>query len=244
MDDSTRPIPHHLNFDMARSLNVALGVDATVSEVALGFTHGGEGGSAQLIRRAHDAHALAAAARSGFDQKRELKRSGRRQKSIKVRVKTDAGRQRDASFCREFTRADFIAHQLDDRRLRADKADPRVFYQRGKSGVLGEKPIAGMDTFGAGLLCRGNDSAAVQISRRGRRGRDFDGVIGIADVLRVAINVMKHSDTAQAKPAGRADYPAGDFAAIRDQDTVKHAGTKKRVGRVYRRGPATRAGPR
>src|SRR5690349_5264441 len=64
-------IAQHLNLDVARVLDVALHVQAAVAEVALALAARALDLALQDSGLAHDAHALAAAARRRLDQDRE-----------------------------------------------------------------------------------------------------------------------------------------------------------------------------
>ncbi len=71
MDRVPLAIAEDLHFDVARLLDIGFGVDAPVAEIALGLAGGDARGLAELGRAAHDAHALAAAARRRLDEQGE-----------------------------------------------------------------------------------------------------------------------------------------------------------------------------
>ena len=66
-----------LHLDVARTVDQTLEKQRVVSERRRRHAAGGREGVAQLTRRAHDLHSLAAAARGRLDQQREARVVGR-----------------------------------------------------------------------------------------------------------------------------------------------------------------------
>jgi hypothetical protein len=74
------------------------------------------------------------------------------------------------------------------------------------------------------LATESEDPGTVEIALARSGGTDADGLVGEANVQRVAVGLGIDGDRAQAEPAGGADDAAGDFAAIGDQDALEHGG--------------------
>src|SRR3546814_16760573 len=55
------------------------------------------------------------------------------------------------------------------------------------------------------------------------RAADRPCLVGQPHVLRVSVGLRVHRHRGDAEPARGADYPAGDFAAVGDEDLVEHA---------------------
>src|SRR3546814_19316106 len=52
---------------------------------------------------------------------------------------------------------------------------------------------------------------------------DRPSLVGQPHVLRVSVGLRVHRHRGDAEPARGADHPAGDFAAVGDEDLFKHA---------------------
>ena len=103
--------------------------------------------------------------------------------------------------------------------------DDAGFGQRlGERRALGEKAIARMHGLGAARLAGGDDLVDDQIALRRRRRADRHRVVGHLDMQRVAVGFGIDRDGCDAHPAGGLDDPAGDLAAIGNQDSLEHSG--------------------
>ena len=119
---------------------------------------------------------------------------------------------------------DLVAHRGDGFGIGPDEDDRRPSASAsGKRLALGEKAVARMHRLGAGRLAGLDDLVDQQIAlRRGRRA-DRHRLVGHLDVQRVAVGLGIDRDRLDAHPARRLDDPAGDFAAVGDQDALEHA---------------------
>jgi hypothetical protein len=86
----------------------------------------------------------------------------------------------------------FVAHEADRVRTRPDEHETRPLDLFGEIGVLGQKAIARVDGLSVGDLGCRDDRRHVEVARRGRRGPDAHGLVGQADVLRLAIGLRVH----------------------------------------------------
>ena len=77
----------------------------------------------------------------------------------------------------------------------------------------------------------GEDLALVQIGLRGRGGADGDGLVRLADVGRIGVRVREDRDGGDIHGAGGADDPAGDLAAVGDEELVHDARRSSGAGR-------------
>ena len=107
-------------------------------------------------------------------------------------------------------------------RIGADEDDARLSERLGESGALGEEPVAGVDRLGARLFAGRDDLVDDEIGLR-RRGRaDGDRLVGHFDVQRVLVGFGIDGDGLDPHPARGLDDPAGDFAAIGDENLFEH----------------------
>ena len=95
--------------------------------------------------------------------------------------------------------------------------------KRARKGLaLGQEAVAGMHGFGAGLAAGLDDLLDHQIAFGRRRRPDQDRIIGHFDMQRVAVGLGIDRDRLDPHAAGSLDDPAGDLAAIRDQNSFEH----------------------
>ena len=85
-----------------------------------------------------------------------------------------------------------------------------------------------MDRLGVAAARRLDDRLDPQVAVLGGRPSDRDRLVGERDVHRVAIGLREHRDGAQPQALGRAHDPAGDLAAIGDQELVEAPGEQGR----------------
>ncbi len=92
----------------------------------------------------------------------------------------------------------------------------------GERFALGQEAVARMHGLGAGRLAGFDDLVHEQIGLRRRRRADVDGLVGHVDVQGIAIGVRIDRHRLDAHLARRLDDAAGDFAAVCDQNFLKH----------------------
>ena len=116
----------------------------------------------------------------------------------------------------------FFAHQASDFRRRPDELDVRRAANFGEVGVLTEQAVAGMDGVDVGDFRGGDDSGDIEITVRGARRADADGLVGKAHVKRVAVGLAVDGDSTNAEFSAGVDDAQCDFTAIGDQNLTKH----------------------
>ena len=117
---------------------------------------------------------------------------------------------------------DLVAHHADMVGRGPDEGQAVCFDDVGELGVLRQEAVAGMDRLGAGDLAGGDDLGDVQIAvARGRRA-DADAFIGQAHMHGVGVGGGMDRDGGDAHLLAGAEDAKGDFAAIGDEDFLKH----------------------
>ena len=113
--------------------------------------------------------------------------------------------------------------------------------QRARKGLaLGQEAVAGMHGLGAGLAAGLDDLLDHQIAFGGGRRPDQDGLVGHFDMQRVAVGLGIDRDRLDPHAAGGLDDPAGDLAAIGDQNSFEHVlAYLQPLGGVQPCGPAS-----
>ena len=117
---------------------------------------------------------------------------------------------------------DLVAHGGDGARIGTDEDDARLGKRARKRLALGQEAIAGMHGLCAGLAAGLDDLVDQQITLgRGRRA-DQHGGVGHFDMERIAVGLGIHGHRLDPHPARSLDDPAGDLAAICDQNSLEH----------------------
>ena len=99
------------------------------------------------------------------------------------------------------------------------KTMPASASARGEGFALGQEAVAGMHRLGAGLAAGLDDLLDHQIALGRRRRADQHGLVGHLDMQRVAVGVGIDRDGLDTHAPGGLDDPAGDLAAVGDQNT-------------------------
>ena len=223
IDDVAVLVAEHLDFDMAGIDDEFLDEDAIVAERGFRLRLRAREAFGDLPARMGDPHALAAAARRGLDHHGIADLVGDPGRMLGAVDHAEiAGHGRHVRGVREFLGFDLVAHRLDRAAVGADEDDAGLLQRGGESRAFGEKAIAGMDRLGAGLLAGGDDLLDGKVGfGRGRRP-DRDRLVGHLDVQRVLVGFRIDRDGRNPQPPRGLDDPAGDLAAIGDQDFAEH----------------------
>ena len=229
VNDGAVMIAEHLEFDVARPLEILLDVDVADTERRFCFALRRLERFAELVGGADHAHAAAAAAGHRFDDHRvaEILRD-----LLRLLLALDgtlaAGKNRNARLLHRAARARLVAEQPNHIRRRPDEADMARLAHFSEVGALGQEAVARMDGVGAGDFGGAQHRGDAEIAVGAARGADAHVLVGKADVQGVLVGLRVHRDRLDPQLAAGADDAQGDFAAIRDQDFLEH------LGRLYR----------
>ena len=170
-----------------------------------------------------DPHALAAAAGGGLDHHGIADLVGDLHRVLFVLDDAEMPRHgRNLGLGGGLLGFDLVAHRGDGARIGTDEDDARLGKLARKRLALGQEAIAGMHGLCAGLAACFHDLVDQQVTfGRGRRA-DQHGVIGHFDVERIAVGLGIHGHRLDPHPARSLDDPAGDLAAICDQNSLEH----------------------
>ena len=113
-------------------------------------------------------------------------------------------------------------HRPDRAGGRPDEGEAGRRHRLDELGVLGEEAVARMDRLRPGRQRRRDDRVAAQVALRRRRRPDPHRRVGHRHVLRLRVGVGIDRDRRHPEPVRRRDHPAGDLAAVGDQDAVEH----------------------
>src|SRR5581483_3410390 len=224
VDDVAVLVAQHLDLDVARVLDELLDEDAVVAEARLGLRAGEREALLGLLRRVGDAHALAAAAGRGLDHHRiaDLRRDPERLLGIGDLAEV-AGNGGDLGAGGGLLALDLVAHGGDGPRIGTDENDAGLLQCDGKRLALGEEAVARVHGLRARLLAGFHDLVDQQVGLGGRRRADSHGLVRHLDVQAVAVCLRVDGHGLDAEPVGASDDPAGDLAAVGDQDFLEHA---------------------
>ena len=224
MDDIAVLVGQDLDLDMPGPIAIFLDIDVGITEPGLGLGAGGGKGIGQRRRRMNDLHPPSAAAGSGLDDDRIADfRCDALTLFRRLHPFLGPGEDRHADGRNRLPGADLVPHQTHVLRSGADKGHAAVAADFRKFGIFGEKAVAGMDGIGIGDFGGTDDRLHVQIAFGARRRTDADALIGQLHMQCLTVGIRMHRHRFDAQFLAGADDPQGDFAAIGDQDFMKHA---------------------
>lgn len=219
---------HH---DGAVAVGQALGLDVpgpveVALHEALAAAEGGDrlaGGRVvhrrDLLERAGDLEAAAAAAVRGLDRHGQAVLAGELDDLVRPAHRVGrAGHLRGADVLGDVTGRDLVAEHLDGLRRRADPQQPGGDDGPGEVGVLGQEAVTGVDGVGAAALGDRHDLVDVQIGLGGGRAVQREGLVGQLDEQGLRVGVGVDGDRADPGVLRRADDADRDLTAVGDED--------------------------
>ena len=207
---------------MARADEGALDVERAVRERRLGLGGRRLERALQVVRVGHEAHAAAPAPGGGLQEEREADLAGERARLLEARGPVRAGDERQPRLGRAPLGADLVAHDLDRLGPRADEDEVVVLARGRELGPLGQEAPARVHGLAAGRRRGGDERRDVQVALRGGRRADVDGLVGEADVERVAVGGRVDGHGLDPELVAGPDEADGDLAPVRDQDAAEH----------------------
>ena len=170
------------------------------------------------------AHAFAATAGRCLDHDRVADRVRDLERVDRVRDHAEmAGNGRNLCLGSCLLALDLVAHGRDGAGIGTDEDNAGLGQRAGKGFLLGQKAIAGMHGLGRGLPACVDDLPDRQIALSRRRRTDGDGHVRHFHVECVPIGVGIDGDGLDTQATRGLDDPAGDLAAIGDQNPLEHA---------------------
>ena len=223
IDDIAMLVAEHLDLDVARIDDEFLDEDAVVAEGGLGFGFRELKAFRDLGPRMRDAHAFAAAAGGGLDHHGIADLVGDLYRVLVVLDDAEMARHgRDLGLGRRLLGFDLVAHRGDGVGVGPDEDDAGLLQRARKGFALRQEAVAGMHGLRAGLLAGLDDLVDQEIAFGGGRRPDQHGLVGHLDMQGVAVGLGIDRDRLDAHAAGGLDDPAGDLAAIGDQNLFEH----------------------
>ena len=150
-----------------------------------------------------------------------------------------AGHQRHAGFFHQLLGLGLQAHRLDGGRWRADEDQPGAGAGFCEFFVFTHKTIAGVNRLGPRGFGRVDDAFPAQVTVLGRAAADMHGLVAGAHMLGVRIRIGIHGDGADGHAARGGRHPAGDFAAVGNQDLMEHRVVLAAAGALRKKRPAS-----
>ena len=203
-------VAHDLHLDVAARLDVLLDEHGVVAERRARLALRGAQRLGVLGRRADHPHALAATAGRGLDQHRV----GEGGRVVGQVVRRHHGHARGDG---DVARGVLAAHRVHHLGGRADQGDAGLGQGAGERRPLGEEAVAGVHEAGAALARGGDHLLDVEV------GADPHRDVGLGDVQRAGVEVGVQGHGAPPEAARGGQDPAGDLAAVGDQERV-HGG--------------------
>ena len=212
-------VAKHLDLDVAGIDDEFFDEHPVVTERGFGFGLRQTKTFGHFRGRMRDTHALAAAAGGGLDHHGIADLIGDLDRVLLVLDDAEmAGHGRDVGFRGGLLGFDLVAHRGNGARIGTDEDDAGFAKRARKGFAFRQEPVAGMHRLGAGLAAGLDNLFHQQVAFRGRRRPDQDRVIGHFDMERIAVGLGIDGNGFDPHAPGSLDDPAGDLAAIGDQD--------------------------
>ena len=170
-----------------------------------------------------DAHAASAAARDRLDHDRVADLLGHRQRFLLVIDHSLRARRRGhARFLGQGAADRLVLQRVHGPGGWADEPDIAALANVRKVGVFRKEPVARVDGVHIGDFGGADDPVNPQIALRGGRFADADGFIRHLHVHGIGIRLRIDRHGADVQFLAGPDDADGDFAAIGDQNLLKH----------------------
>ena len=214
-------VREHLHFDVAGRGDIFLDQHSSVAERGLGLADRALELGVELDMRVDAAHAPPAPAGDRLDQHRIADLIGLLAQELRVLVvAVIAGNDRHAGALHQRLGRAFQAHGPHRRGRRANEDDAGARAPFGEIGVLGQESIAGMQALGPDPPRQRDDRVLVEITARALA--DLVRFVGEPGEQRPTVGRRMQDDRPDSHAARRANDPAGNLAAIGDEDVGEH----------------------
>ena len=216
-------VAKHLNLNMTWPLHQFLQHHPPVAKRRLSLAHRTFKLPGKLGRFCHLTDTAPAAACHSFDQQRKPNRLSLSRQRFNVLRRAAITRQnRNTSFLGNTLGLILQSHCPDRIRLRADPNQTSFNNIISKFRIFRQKPIARMDRVRAGRFGRLNHARAVQITLRCGRGPYMNRHIRLTHMLGPRISIGINRNRLNSQITARAHNPAGNFAAIGNEERFNH----------------------
>ena len=211
-------VGEHLDFDVARALQVAFHIDHRVAERRACFGFGHFDGLDEVFFFLDHAHTASAAATRCFDNHGITDFVGGFEDfgGIVGQGAVRTGNARYARFNHRVFGGNFVAHQADSFGFGADEDEAGLFDLFGKVGVFGKEAVARVDGIRAGNFCGGDDGGDIEIALCGSGRADTHGFVGKFDVQTVFVGFGMHGDGGDTHFTAGTQDAQRDFASVGD----------------------------
>ncbi len=202
----TVAVGDHLDLDVSRSRQPALGEHGVVTERGEGLAPSRGDRILEVVLGEHEPHASAAAARRGLDQQ-GIADGGHLGPPLERRVTLELGarQERHAHLGRDPLRRELVAHTGDGVGVRTDPRQPGVDNGSREVGVLGQEAVPRMHGVGPGALGGAEQLGDVEVRLGCRVCPERDRDIGAPDVSRCPVCLAVHRDRAHAHVVSAVD---------------------------------------
>ena len=223
IDTIAMAVGQHLNFNMAWLGHKFFNENPIITKTGRRFVFRTEKALSRLHIIPRDPHALATAARTGFDHDRitNLPRYPHGLCLIcdQAHIARHGGNTR---FRRQFLRGNLVPHCLNRASGRANKGHAFGGQRRSKFRIFRQKTIARMYRLGPRLTNGLHDLVNHDIRLVGGCGADMHRLICHRNMQRIAVCIRINGNRCNAHLAGCLDDTACNLAPIGDQDLFEH----------------------
>src|SRR5664280_402562 len=222
VDGVPETVYRHLDLDVAVVLEELLQVERVVAKAGHGLGAADLECGFQLARRAHEAHALAAAAGRRLDQDRIANPRRLFERVGLVAQHARAGDRGQAVGGEDATRGLLRCEALKHFGRGTDECQAVGPDDLGEALVLRKETVAGVDGVTAGDDRGGDDCGRGEVASLGVGRPDADRFVGQLSGQAFAIGLAVGDDGADAESPAGAQDPQRYLAAVGNQDLAEH----------------------
>src|SRR5579859_515132 len=215
-------VNQHLNLDVSRAFQVAFDVESVIAERLAHLILCGGKDALKLVLPFDETNAAPATAGSSLEHERETNFARRLQSFIQGANGGRAGQHGQPQLLHRFARGNLVTHQCHDGSRRPDEGQSRILANLGEGGVLGQKPVAGVNGVRARNHGRADDIGDIQVALAARARPDADMLIRHTHRQGVAVSLRMSNDAAYPHLTTRPDNTQRNLAAIGNQNLTKH----------------------
>ena len=224
MDRIALAVGQYLNLDVAWILQEFFQIDNAAAEEGLGFGLGYINCLEKSRFAVHHPHSAPAATcrRLDDDGVADVLGNGESTLVVVINRAIRTWHRGYSGFAHHFDRGHLVAHQANGFGAWSDEDETTFLDLFGEIGVLGKETVAWVNCYRVGDFGSADDGRNVQVAVGSSGGADAHRLIGQTHMHQIAIGAGMHGHSLDTQLLAGPEYTKGDFAAVGNQNFIKH----------------------